>query len=140
MSLFPDSLLNLGFAAISSGNNERALELFSTVITNYDEEPYASKAFLNRGIINYNDGDYQESISNFEEAAKRAKDNRMISEKAFWYLGNAYINVKEPEKALKAIGEAYNRDGIFRKPAFVLYRKLSYDLGKIDIEQPIESN
>jgi len=136
----PDSLLNLGFAAISSGDNEKALELFNAVISNYNEEPYASKAFLNKGIIHYNDGEYQESILNFKEAAERSKENRMISEKAYWYLGNAYINVEEPEKALVAIGEAYNRDGIFRKPAFVLYRKLSYDLGKIDGEQPTESN
>lgn len=129
-----DSLLNLGFAAVSAGNNEKALELFSTVISNYDEEPYASKAYLNRGIIKYNDGAYDESISNFEEAATRANDNRMISEKAYWYLGNAYVNIGELEKALEAVGEAYNRDGIFRKPAFVLYRKLSYDLGEIDFE------
>jgi tetratricopeptide (TPR) repeat protein len=129
-----DSLLNLGFAAISSGDDEKALELFSKVISSYDEEPYASKAFLNRGIIYYNDGDYQASIENFEEAASRAADNRMIAEKAFWYLGNAYVNIGEFEKALTAVGEAYNRDGIFRKSAFVLYRKLSYDLGKVDLE------
>lgn len=134
-----DSLLNLGFAAVSSGNDEKALEYFNTVIENYDEEPYASKAFLNRGIIEYNNGDYNESILNFEEAAERAKENRMISEKAFWYLGNAYVNIGELEKALTAVGEAYNRDGIFRKPAFVLYQKLSYDLGKTDYEDPENS-
>lgn len=129
-----DSLLNLGFAAVAAGNDEKALELFTTVISNYDEEPYVSKAFLNRGIIKYNDGAYSESIPNFAEAADRAKDNRMISEKAYWYLGNAYVNIGELEKALIAVGEAYNRDGIFRKPAFVLYQKLNYDLGNIDFE------
>jgi len=135
-----DSLLNLGFAAVSSGNTEEALFLFSEVIRKFNSEPYASKAYLNKGIINYNDGLYDEAIVNFEESAERAKENRMISEKAYWYLGNAYINVDQPEKALVAIGEAYNRNGIFRKPAFLLYRKLSYDLGKTDVEQPIESN
>lgn len=135
-----DSLLNLGFAAVSAGNDEKAIELFSEVISNYDEEPYVSKAFLNRGIIKYNDGAYPESISNFEEAATRASDNRMISEKAYWYLGNAYVNIGELEKALEAVGEAYNRDGIFRKPAFVLYRKLSYDLGEIDFEEDAPSD
>tara|TARA_R110002124_G_scaffold188668_1_gene355928 strand:+ start:10398 stop:11192 length:795 start_codon:yes stop_codon:yes gene_type:complete len=129
-----DSLLNLGFAALSAGDNEKALELFSEVIFFYNEEPYASKAYLNKGIIKYNDGAYDEAITNFEEVAERAKDNRMISEKAYWYLGNAYVNVGELEKALFAVGEAYKRDGIFRKPAFVLYQKLNYDLGNIDLE------
>jgi len=130
-----DSLLNLGFAALSSGNEEKAMEIFSEVISNYNQEPYASKAYLNRGIIQYNDGKYTEAAENFEEAAQRASENRMISEKAYWYLGNAYINIDENEKALEAIGEAYNRDGVFRKAAFVLYRKLSHDLGLIDIEE-----
>lgn len=129
-----DSLLNLGFAAISAGNDQKALEIFSEVISSYDEEPYASKAYLNTGIIKYNSGDYEEAISNFEEAAERAKENRMISEKAYWYLGNAYVNVGKLENALFAVGEAYKRDGIFRKPAFVLYQKLNYDLGNIDFE------
>ena len=129
-----DSLLNLGFAAISSGDQEKALSIFSEIISKYDEEPYTSKAYLNKGIILYNDGEYSEAITNFREAASRAKDNRMISEKAYWYLGNAYVNTGELEEALTAVGEAYKRDGIFRKPAFVLYQKLSYDLGKTDFE------
>ena len=129
-----DSLLNAGFAAISSGDSEKALSVFNEVITKYDEEPYASKAYLNSGIILYNEGKYSEAVSNFKEAATRAADNRMISEKAYWYLGNAYVNIGELENALDAVGKAYSRDGIFRKPAFVLYQKLSYDLGKIDFE------
>ena len=130
-----DSLLNLGFAAVSSGDQEKALTIFNEVISNYDEEPYASKAYLNRGIIFYNDGDYPEAITSFIEAANRAKENRMISEKAFWYLGNAYVNTGALEDALVAVGEAYKRDGVFRKPAYVLYQKLSYDLGKVDFEE-----
>jgi len=135
-----DSLLNVGFAAISSGDNDKALEIFAEVISEYDEEPYASKAYLNTGIIKYNDGAYDQAITNFKEAAERAKENRMISEKAFWYLGNAYVNIGEMEKALFAVGEAYTRDGIFRKPAFLLYQKLNYDLGNFDIEDAEEAS
>jgi tetratricopeptide (TPR) repeat protein len=110
------------------------LALFSEVISSYDEEPYASKAYLNKGIIQYNNSDYEDAILSFEEAAERAKENRMISEKAFWYLGNAYVNVGKLQKGLVAVGEAYQRDGVFRKPAFVLYQKLNYELGNIDLE------
>jgi tetratricopeptide (TPR) repeat protein len=129
-----DSLLNLGFAATSAGNDSKAIELFSEVITSYNEEPYASKAYLNIGILNYNAGSYEEAIISFEQASERAKENRMISEKAFWYLGNAYVNVGKLQKGLVAVGEAYQRDGVFRKPAFVLYQKLNYELGNIDPE------
>jgi tetratricopeptide (TPR) repeat protein len=129
-----DSLLNLGFEAIVSGNEDRALELFEEVINRYSEEPYGSKAFLNKGIILYNESNYEEAIAAFREAADRVEDSRMILEKAHWYLGNALVNVGELEEAQKAVFEAYQLDGIFRQPAFRLLKKLSDDLGSSDYE------
>ncbi|MCP9291175.1 tetratricopeptide repeat protein [Gracilimonas sediminicola] len=129
-----DSLLNLGFEAIVSGNEDRALELFDEVINRFDEEPYGSKAFLNKGIILYNESNYEEAISAFREAAERVEDSRMILEKAYWYMGNALVNVGELEEAQKAVFEAYQLDGMFRKPAFRLLKKLSDDLGSSDYE------
>lgn len=130
-----DSLLNLGFEAIISGNEDRALELFDEVINKYDEEPYGSKAFLNKGIIYYNEGDYNSAILAFREAADRVEDSRMITEKAYWYLGNALVNVGDLEAAQEAVFEAYQLDGIFRNPAFRLLKKLSDDLGTSDYEE-----
>lgn len=130
-----DSLLNLGFEAIISGNEDRALELFDEVINNYGEEPYGSKAFLNKGIILYNEGDYDSAILAFEEAAERVEDNRMITEKAYWYMGNALVNIGELEAAQEAVFQAYQLDGIFRNPAFRLLKKLSDDLGTSDYEE-----
>lgn len=130
-----DSLLNLGFEAIISGNEDRALELFDEVINNYGEEPYGSKAFLNKGIILYNEGDYDSAILAFEEAAERVEDSRMITEKAYWYLGNALVNIGELEAAQEAVFQAYQLDGIFRNPAFRLLKKLSDDLGTSDYEE-----
>lgn len=130
-----DSLLNLGFEAIINDNEQRALELFNEVISNYDEEPYGSKAFLNKGIVLYNEGDYPQSISAFKEAAKRVENSRMIAEKAQWYLGNALINVGELEQAREAVFVAYQSNGIFRKPAFRLLKKLNNELGSADYEE-----
>ncbi len=130
-----DSLLNLGFEALISGNDKRALELFDEVISNYDEEPYGSKAFLNKGIVLYNEGNYSSSIQAFQEAAKRAKSSRMISEKAQWYLGNALINEGQLEQAREAVFAAYQLNGIFRKPAFRLLKKLNNELGSADYEE-----
>ncbi len=129
-----DSLLNLGFQAAYTGNNQKALELFDTVIEQYPQEPYASKAYLNRGIILYNNGDYPNAVISFNEVLSRIEDNRMLTEKAQWFLANAYINTNELEKALNAAGEAYIQNGVFRTQSFRLYQKLNYDLGKIDYE------
>ncbi|MEX2602663.1 MAG: tetratricopeptide repeat protein [Gracilimonas sp.] len=130
-----DSLLNLGFEAVISGNEERALELFDEVIAKHDEEPYGSKAFLNKGIVLYNEADYESAILAFKESAQRVQDSRMISEKAFWYLGNALINIGQLEEAREAVLKAYQLDGMFRNPAFRLLKKLNNDLGNSDYEE-----
>lgn len=129
-----DSLLNLGFSALLSGNTNQALSLYNEVIENFDIEPYGSKAFTNKGIILYNNGDYSASILAFDDALSRVKDSKMIKEKAYWYKGNALVNIGELEKARLAVFEAYTLDGIFRKPSFLLLQKLNYDLGYVDYE------
>ncbi|MDR9417126.1 MAG: tetratricopeptide repeat protein [Gracilimonas sp.] len=130
-----DSLLNLGFEAIISGNDSRALELFDIVIEKYSQEPYGSKAYLNKGIVLYNDGDYESAVSAFRETLKRVEDSNMITEKAYWYLGNALVNLGQLEQAQEAVFNTYQMDGIFRNPAFRLLKKLSDDLGTTDYEE-----
>lgn len=129
-----DSLLNLGFSALVSENNDQALSLYNEVIDKYDVEPYGSKAYLNKGILLYNTSEYDSSITAFENALSRVQDSRMIQEKAYWYLANALINTGQLEEARIAVINAYSLDGVFRKPAFLLYKKLNYDLGNVDLE------
>lgn len=129
-----DSLLNLGFSAFVSGNIQQALSLYEEVIDNYDIEPYGSKAFANKGIVQYNEGDYEASVKSFDAALNRVTESRMIEEKAHWYKGNALVNLEKFEEARIAVQEAYALDGVFRKPAFLLLQKLNYDLGYVDYE------
>lgn len=130
-----DSMLNLGFSEFVSGNDERALTLFNEVISEFDYEPYGSKAYLNKGIVYYNQAKYDSAIVAFEFALDRVEDSRMIEEKSFWYLGNALVNTDQLEKARTAILQAYSLEGVFRKPAFLLLQKLNYDLGYNEAEE-----
>jgi tetratricopeptide (TPR) repeat protein len=129
-----DSLLNLGFSAMISGNKEQALTLYNRVILEFDREPYGSKAFTNKGIILYNDGDYSGAVESFDGALERVQESRMIEEKAWWYKANAHVNLDQLEEALEAAQKTYALDGVFRKPSFLLLQKLSYDLGRVDYE------
>lgn len=132
--LTADSLLNLGFSALLSGNTTQALSLYNEVIEKFDTEPYGSKAFTNKGVLLYNKGEYTDAVTAFDNALSRVKDSRMIKEKAFWYKGNALVNIDKFEEARIAVFEAYTLNGVFRKPAFLLLQKLNYDLGYIDYE------
>lgn len=129
-----DSLLNLGFNAYISGNYNQALALFNEVIDKHDIEPYGSKAYVNKGILLYNTSEYDSAVVAFQRALERVKDSRMIEEKAYWYLGNALVNVGKLEEARNAVQHAWSLDGIFRKPAFLLLQKLNYDLGHVDYD------
>ncbi len=129
-----DSILNLGFNEFVNGNTDRALTLFNEVISEYDYEPYGSKAYLNKGIVYYNESSFDSAIVAFEASLGRVSDSKMIEEKAFWYLGNALANIEKFEDARNAIYQAYSLEGVFRKPAFLLLQKLNYDLGYSEAE------
>ncbi|MDZ7716454.1 MAG: tetratricopeptide repeat protein [Balneolaceae bacterium] len=129
-----DSLLNIGFRAAVSGEISKALELYQEVIENYQNEPAAAQAYLNIGIIKYNSGDYEEASKAFNNALKKDTKEQLFKEKANWYLGNAYINLNRLEEARKVIHKTYTLDGIYRKAAFRLLRKIDYELGNVDFD------
>ncbi|MDZ7692214.1 MAG: tetratricopeptide repeat protein [Balneolaceae bacterium] len=138
-----DSLMNIGFEAALSGDVERALQMYREVIKKYKNEPAAAKAYLNIGIIQYNKGAYPEASTAFERALAVVKEDKVLQEKAYWYLGNAYINLDQLTKAREAIQNTYSFDGVYRKAAFRLLRKLDYELGNVDfdeIDQQIKGN
>ncbi len=129
-----DSILNLGFNEFVSGSTTRALALFNEVIDDFDYKPYGSKAYLNKGIVFYNESRYDSAIVAFNSALSRVDNSKMIEEKGYWFLGNALVNTGEVEQARDAILQAYALDGVFRKQAFLLLQKLNYDLGYSEAE------
>lgn len=129
-----DSLLNRGFEAAISGEVSRALQMYNEIIAKFSDHPAAVQAYLNKGIIQYNNGKYGESAELFEAVLEKVGDKPILKEKAYWYLGNAYINIERLNDARKAIHRAYQIDGIYRKSAYRLLRKLDYELGNINFD------
>lgn len=127
-----DSLLNQGFEAALSGNISKALVTYDKIISEYDDEPATMKAYLNKGIIQYNRGDFGESIKSFQAVIERKPKTEILEEKAYWYMGNAYINIEQLGKARKAIHKVYSMDGIYRKPSSRMLKKLDYQLDNVD--------
>lgn len=129
-----DSLLNIGFKAAISGDVEGALEIYKEVVNNYNDEPAVAMAHLNMGIINYNSENFENASLAFKNALQRVVDDAVLEEKAYWYLGNAYIHLGQLEEAREAIQSAYSMDGMYRKPAFRLLQKLDDELGNIGFD------
>lgn len=124
-----DSLLNLGFKAAISGDVEKAMGFYNNVIENYENAPNVSMAHLNLGIIQYNRDSYEEASKAFELAIEKVGDDRIIKEKAYWYLGNSYVKMDRLKDGREAILSTYRMDGIYKNPAERLLKKLDEELG-----------
>lgn len=130
-----DSLLNLGFKAAIDGDIKKAVKIYEEVIMKYEESPAAVLAQLNIGMIHYNMGYFEKATHSFQKVLKKATEQPVIKEKAYWLLGNAYIIQNKPVLARKAIQNAYDMNGIYQKPAFRLLQKLDKQIGKIETEE-----
>ncbi len=123
-----DSLLNVGYKAAISGDIKRAVGIYNDIIRGYGDTPAAAKAHLNLGIIQYNNGRYEEAAGAFSRAAGGVRNDAILEEKAYWYLSNAYVNLGRFADAHEAVQKAYSMDGIYHNPAQRLLNRLSEKL------------
>jgi len=112
-----DSLINLALQAAFNDNLSEAERIYHEIIKRFDSEPSIAMAHLNLGIINYNLRNYKKAITNFEDALQVPGINMLVTEKAYWYMGNAYLNLDNWQKARDAVYQAYVEHGVFRNPA-----------------------
>lgn len=130
----PDSMLNIGFKAAVEGNIERAKEIYNSILQQYDDPVVVSKAYLNLGILQYNSGNFETSIESFSNAIAINQNDRLLTERAYWYMGHAYINTNQLKEARSAIQQAYNLGEIYKDEAFKMLKRLDYELGNIDYD------
>lgn len=130
-----DSMLNRGFQAAISGDISKALNIYEQIIEKHSDNPAAVKAHLNTGIIQYNSENYRDAISSFKQVVGQVKEDPVSKEKAYWYLGNAYMHINKLQEARDAIHEAYTMKGIYRQPAYRILQKLDHELGNKDFDK-----
>jgi tetratricopeptide (TPR) repeat protein len=124
-----DSLLNLGFKKAISGNVDKAVAIYDLIIREHPNEPASTQAYLNKGIIQFNDQDFEGAIASFKAVTRKAKKQSFTREKGYWYLGNAFINTDSLSKAHQAMEQVYLMEGIYHKPAIDLLKELDEQLG-----------
>ena len=128
-----DSLLSTGMQAKLDGREQESRFTFKKIIDDYPNEAKAAKAYLNLGILDYNDDKFSSATKNFESAATYT-DRTLIREKAFWYKANAHIHLEQIKEARESVLKAYAQNGDFRRDAFILLKKLDALLGNSDSE------
>ncbi len=114
-----DADFTLALEFYNTHDYNKAAILFSKVLKN---KPNDMQTVLLKGVSNFEEKKYPEAKQSFNTVIDD-KDNLYIDQ-AEWYLALCYINTNETEKAkllLTTIGE---EDGIYKKDAKKIIRKL----------------
>lgn len=120
----PDSLLNAGYHAVISGDRPGALLLFRETEKSYGGQLPAAQARLNIGILQYNEGRYEEAHEAFLQTATDSSATEFLREKAWWLLGHSRLKMEQYGESRAALEKAASFDGVYRKRAERLLRSL----------------
>ena len=109
----------------NTGQFDQATALLNEELQQANDPQWISELNLNLGSLYYNEGNYRQSTDYFQKiiAQKESSNNnlsteeKLILEKAYWYLGNAYFQLDELDKAKNNIENAYALNGAYRRVA-----------------------
>lgn len=101
----------------NQGEYDRAVRIIDVELNRTDDVYTESLLLIQSGSILYNTGRYREALSRFDRVSKTADANLLIREKAYWYLGNTYFQLGEPEAAKLAFKNAFELDGAYSRVA-----------------------
>jgi tetratricopeptide (TPR) repeat protein len=130
-----DVEINRALALAYEGNTENAAGKFKSLLLEDPDPQQKARIEMNLGILYYNMADYDQARVYFESAAETDAMSRFFNEKAWWFLGNAYLNLEMLEEARSAVNNVYISEGRFIEPAASLLKKLDEELGH-DSDQP----
>lgn len=110
-------ILKDALSLANSGNTEEAINVLQNELQATNDPAWRAELNLNIGSLHYNSGGYTQAVDNFQEVVQQEEVNILILEKGYWYLGNAYFQLNQLDKAEAAIQKAYDLNGAYRRVA-----------------------
>ncbi|GAB5409493.1 MAG: hypothetical protein Wins2KO_31940 [Winogradskyella sp.] len=101
----------------SDGSVEQAIELLETELIKAEVPNFIAEISLTLGSIQYNYGEYNTAVVNFERVINQPSIENEILEKGYWYLGNTYFQLERIEEAETAFQRTYELNGGFSRLA-----------------------
>ena len=102
---------------VSNGEVEEAISLLSTEIEKTTASQDLAELSLTLGSIQYNYGNYEASLKNFQVVVNQTEADVLILEKGYWYLGNTYFQLDQLSEAQDAFQKAYDLNGNYSRVA-----------------------
>ena len=101
----------------NSGNIEPALEGFATLIKEHPSQQSAKLALYYSGILNYDLGEYEKTVTSLEEYLNDSPDNKLLEDSANFTLGLSYYNLENWQEAEKYLSRLQNTGSPYEKQA-----------------------
>ena len=101
----------------NSGNTQEAIKILEQELESADDPAWSAELYLNIGSLYYNAEAYNQAVDNFQEVVRHETIDVLTLEKGYWYLGNAYFQLNQLDKAEASIQKAYDLNGAYRRVA-----------------------
>ena len=102
----------------NTGRESEAISLLASELENASEPGWIAELSLNLGSLHYNNGNYNKAIEYYERVvAYEDNVDKLMLEKAYWYIGNAHFHLDQLVDARMNIEKAYELNGAYRRVA-----------------------
>lgn len=124
--------INNSLANALKNESEEARSILLDLLPKDLNTEQAARVYLNLGILEYNKQGYSSSVERFNHLLEISDLPIYFKEKAYWFSGNALINLRQYQAARESIYNAYILDGKYREAAETLLRRLDMELNKTE--------
>lgn len=99
----------------TNGNVETAIALLEAELIKENEPSNIAEMSLTLGSIQYNYGEYNSALANFDRVINQESINEQTLEKAYWFLGNTYFQLNQLAEAESAFQKTYDLNGAYSR-------------------------
>ena len=99
----------------TNGNVESAISLLESELLKENESIKVAEMSLTLGSIQYNYGEYNSALINFNRVVNQETIEDQTLEKAYWYLGNTYFQLDQLEEAEIAFQKTFELNGAYSR-------------------------
>ncbi len=124
----------------NTGNIEPALEGFAALIKEHPSQQSAKLAMYYTGILNYDLGQYEKTISSLNEYLNDSPDNQLLEDSANFTIGLSYYNLENWQESEKYLSKLQNSGSPYEKQANINLGLAYEKMGQYDKAENIYKN
>lgn len=111
----PDIIQN-AIQLANTGDVKKAISLLQGELKESSSPTWIAQLSLNIGSLHYNQGEFKKALTYYKKVVENKSEVDMLTlEKAYWYMGNAYLHMDNLTEARSTIKKAYELNGAYRR-------------------------